>query len=480
PLLGEALAAAGDLPAAERVWGRVAAARPTEPEARFRLFGLALDRGDEARARALAAELARLEGPVAPLAAFAEAALHARRARQGDRGAIGPAREAVARAAAARPAWPLATLLEAELCELGGEKDRAAERYEAVVAAGRAPAAAVKRLVHLLAEQGRYADARGVLARLPDQAADAEFARADAQLAILGATGRDAAQARRQGLEAARRAVGPGATDYREYLWLGEMALLAGEPVEAAAAFRRACELSPAAPEPCVAIVLLLARSDVKAAEAELEVARARIPADLLPRVLAVGYEAVGKRAEAGEQYRAMAAARPDDPAALRDLSAFLARTGDLAGAEQTLRRTLALGGRLPAPAAAWVRRALAVVLVTRGGFDRLREAGSLVDHAAAPDATDDDRWTRAIVLAAQPARRREAIDILEKLTVPATASPDARFLLAKLYDQAGRWPMARAELAGLARAGSPNPDHLAYFAAGLVRRGELAEAEQW
>lgn len=478
--LATAYTSAGDAAGVERVLGRVSALRPDDPDVRVRLVGLAVQRGDEPRVRALIADLERIEGGGGPLAAFGEAALYHRRARGGDRAAIPVARTAAARAVAARPGWPAPVLLEADLHDLEGDAARAFEKYEPLVAAGRAPLPAVRRFVQLLADQGRYAEARAVLARLPEPVAEAgEFARADAQLALLGAGGlggRGGDRARKDALGAARKTLTP-ASDARDHLWFGEMALLAGEPAEAEQAYRKSRSLNPAAPEAWLALVAVLAKNAPDRAATELESARGKVAADRLPLLLAAGYELLGRRREAAEQYTAAVAARPSDPTLLRNRAGFLMRSGDLDGAEKTLRQFLGLGSALPAPAAAWGRRSLAVVLASQGGFDRFREANTLAEQAG---TTPEDQWAKALVLAVQPGRRREAIDLLEKGAVPASAPREARFLLARLHDRDGRWDVAQPELLSLVRGDDRDPTHVAYYASALLRHGQAAEADIW
>lgn len=475
--LAEMFLVAGDPAGAERAFGRAAALRPDDPAVRFRLLNLALQRGDEARARGLITEVARVEGPGGPLATLGEAAVHLRRARGGDRAAVAPARALAGRAAAARPGWPAAALMEAELFDLDGDKARAVEKYEPVVVAGRAPLAAVRRLVQLLADQGRYAEARAVLSRLPEPVVEAGgFARATAQLTLLGAAGPGGVRVRQEALDAARKTITP-ASDARDHLWLGEMALLAGEPKEAERAFRTARDLTDTAPEAWLALVAVVAKADPARAATELETARGKVTPDQLPLLLAAGYELLGRTKEAGEQYAAAAAARPDDVVVLRNRAGFLMRAGDAAESEKALRQLLGLGDRLPAPAAAWGRRSLAVVLATRGGFDRYKEANALVDQGG---ATAEDRWAKALVLAVQPGRRREAIDLLEHGEAPASAPRSALFLLARLHDRDGRWDVAQAELQNLVRGDDRDPAHVAYYAAALLRRGKVAEADAW
>ena len=483
--IGEARIVVGDLAGAATVWGKVAEARPRDADIRLRLFGLAMQLSETATARELKNSLAALEGSNGPLAAFAEANLQAVGARTGDKAALAAARTAVAKALSLRPAWTAPAILEAELLELAGEKAKAIERYQTLVDSGRATVDAARRLVQLLAAEGKFAEARAVVARLPEQAAEAgRFEKTAAQLSLLAAgdlQGREAINARKTGLAEARKAIKPGATDYREYHWLGEMALLAGEAAEAETAFRKALELKDNAPEVWISLVVMLSRQDPKKAEAELERARTKLSKEQAPMVLATCYEAIGKIREAAAEHQAIAAAKPGDATGLRNLAGFLLRAGDMAKAEPVLRQLLAPGSKATPEMMLWARRALAVLLSSQGGFDRNREASALIEeNLAMPQAGPEDRWTKALVLAGQPGRRREAIELLEKVTIPASAPPAARFALARLYDQDGRWEPARAEMLNLLQTQEKNPAYLGYFAGALIRHGQAAAAEPW
>lgn len=483
--IGEARINAGDLAGAATVWGRVAESRPNDADIRLRLFGLAMQRSEFATARELKNALAVLEGPNGPLASFAEASLLAVNARKGDRAALTAARSAVSKALTMRPSWTALVILEAELFEFAGEKTKAIERYQSLVDSGRASVDVARRLVQLLAAEGKFNEARSVIARLPEQAAEAaQFEKAAAQLSLLAAgdlQGKQAVDARKKGLDESRKAIKPDSKDYREFHWLGEMALLAGEVAEAERAFRKALELKTDAPEVWISLVVMLSRQDLKKAEAELELARSKLSKEHAPMVLATCYEAIGKPREAAAEHQAIAAARPGDALGLRNLAGFLVRTGDMAKAEPLLRQLLAPGSKATPEILHWARRALALVLSSQGGFDRNREASALIEeNLALPLAGAEDRLTKALVLAGQPGRRREAIELLEKVTIPASAPPAARFALARLYDQDGRWEPARAEMVNLLRVHDKNPAYLGYFAAALIRHGQPAAAEPW
>src|SRR5581483_8763231 len=132
---------------------------------------------------------------------------------------------------------------------------------------------------------------------------------------------------RRLALEQARQAVPADSKDHRDHLWLGQVAAAAGQRDQAEQSFRRACALNGAAPESWTALILFLARTDPKRAEAELPNARRQLPKDTAPLALAACYEALGKAEQAEAQYNTALAERPTDPAVLLLAGSYYART---------------------------------------------------------------------------------------------------------------------------------------------------------
>jgi tetratricopeptide (TPR) repeat protein len=202
--LTAAFAAAGDLPAAERLWQRLADRRANDVRVRFALFEVALQRGEEARqggrpeevrrqdaqARRWLEELKRLEGDGGPLTAYGSAAYQvaqARRQKVPGRKVHVPdeARKRLAEAAAVRPSWSRVPLLEAEMEELEDEPEKARERYRVATALEAARSLAARALARFLPGPNQDADAYELPAESPD-GAPAGGTAAYARLALLG------------------------------------------------------------------------------------------------------------------------------------------------------------------------------------------------------------------------------------------------------------------------------------------------------
>ncbi len=268
----------------------------------------------------------------------------------------------------------------------------------------------------------------------------------------------------------------------RDFLWLGQVAALAGEKQEAEKAFRRACELNDQAPENWALLVLYLVGTDRKAAEAELERARTKLPADKAALALAPCLEALGKTDKAEEQYLKLLNAQPEDPGRMQTTAAFYARTGQPAKAEPLLRQVLAPGTRASPAAVVVARRALALVLALQGGYPRLLEAQNLVkQNIKANGETPADRQIIALVLATHPAHRKEAIRQVEGLApAGATLPAEARYLLAQLHEADGNWSKAEAYLRELLEMDERNAQYLTRLVTGLLRDDQAKEAEKW
>ena len=471
----------GDSLSTERVCRQLADLRPNDTETRFRLFELAAKREDMPTCRNVIAELTRIEGNGGALSAYAEADLLLAKARKGDRTVIPAARRFLSVAMTSRPFWIPAKIVDAELYELDGQTAKALERYEALAESGQVPIETTRKIVQLLTKAGRYVDARTLLSKLPDQTiSKGGLKGTTVALSLLTSQGEapGAAENRRRGLDEARKTIGQNSTDPKEYLWLGEMALLAGEAGEAETAFRKARDLNVAAPEPWLALVVLYAKTDPKKATAELLAAKAKIPEAQLHAMMAAGYEVLGRMKEASDEYVAILAARPNDPYVLRAVAGFQLRTGEWAKAEASLRKFLTISKN--DETVVWARRSLAITLARLGGYSRFQEAETLLaENASRNESTSADRSVRAMILAFQPGFRREAIQLLEtETTNNAAMPPDLRYLLAQLYERDGRWQLAQAELSAILKTHERNPVYLAHYTRSLLSHGDANSVE--
>ncbi|MBY0522441.1 MAG: tetratricopeptide repeat protein [Gemmataceae bacterium] len=485
-LLGwaEACAQIGNPREALRICGLLAAQRPNDLMLRMRMFDLATQVGDEAALQPLIEEVRRIEGEAGALWRYGKACQLIRRALTGDKSGLEEAETLLAAAAVRRPRWAQVCLRRGEVRELSGDSDAALGHYQKAIELGDRAPDALRRVVQLLYERHRYAEADQTLQKLQEQAP---------QLGDLNRLGAEVALRQKdmdRALSLARKAVSVDSKDYRALLWLGQVLLVAGKPAEAEPVLQRAVTVADQVPETWVVLVHALVRIERKEqAEAALRAAEEKLP-NTPQKALALAscYEAVGRRPEAKKQYEAALAAQPQDAAVLRSAAMFYLRLGALDTAERHLRSLMGLQGKAP-DEAAWARRTLALGLAASGNYQRSQTALSLLGLADGADKpksplkeTVDNRRAQAVVLAVQKntRQRREAIARLEVLRERREATADDQFLLAQLYDGIGDWPKARDRMQMLLAENGDNAAYLAFFVQGLLRRDDADTAETW
>jgi tetratricopeptide (TPR) repeat protein len=188
-----------------------------------------------------------------------------------------------------------------------------------------------------------------------------------------------------------------------------------------------------------------------------------------------------GRKEQAREQYQKALAARPDDVNILRQVVGFYIRTGQPEDAEPLLRRLLDSQTKVSPEDIAWARRDLAMVLMVRNQYQRRQEALGLIEkNLQADGGTPDDRRLKAVLLAAQPGERREAIRSFEELSKRQPPTPEEGFVLAQLYMAEGDRQNARMKMLSILASRGDNPLYLATYANQLLDWGETGEATTW
>jgi tetratricopeptide (TPR) repeat protein len=201
---------------------------------------------------------------------------------------------------------------------------------------------------------------------------------------------------------------------------------------------------------------------------------------DQVPLALAQCHEMLARMGRAEELYREALARKPKDALALGRAARFYLRTDQPEKAEPLLRSLLDPALPLPDGERAWVRRQLALALAS-GGDRRVDEAlGLLESNRREGGETPDDRRIRALVLAARPGERQQALRTLEGLAGGPPPSAHEQFRLARLYEQEKDWTRARDQLLGALAQDGNNPVYLAHLIEGLLSRGKADEARAW
>ncbi len=465
--------AAGDFAEGERLCRQLAAQPAADLQRRVALLEVVLQGGLEDLAQRLVADIRRMEGEEGTWWRYGEAARLVLRARHGERAGLEAASALLDEAERRRPEWSRVPLVRAWLAELAGEPGRAVAHYRQAFDRGERQTGMVQRLVRLLAEGGRDAEADEVLRCVQQQSAlSGTLARLAAEVALR-------LRNEERAVEMARQAVSPASRDYRDQVWLGQVLGLAGRSDEAEAALRRAVQMAGALPEPWAALVAHLARAG-RSAEAEeaLKAMAKKLPADQAELALAVCHEALAHAGEADRHYQAALKQHPDDPLVLQRAASFCVRLDRPAQAVPLLRRLLDPAVAVPESNRRWARRQLALALAFDGDEGKYREAQQLL--AAEPAADLAAQRARAFVEAARPQTRADALRRLEASRKALPPTVDELFRLACLYEADGDLDRARQTMLDVLALDVHNPEYLARHAAGLLRHGKKDEARPW
>jgi tetratricopeptide (TPR) repeat protein len=483
--LAEAYFRVGATAEAERLWNQLAAEQPRNLGLRMWLFDRAVSSGKDTDLGQLVREIRQLEGEGGSFWRYAEANRLVRQALQEKTPATD--RERLLRAAQTgldetaklRPTWFAVPALRAQIDEHEQHRDKAVEDYREAVRLGDRRPAVVQRLVQLLLEQRRFAEADQAMRKLvaEDQAVLSAGLGKYATGTLLRSHNPEAA------LQLALRSIPPDSKNYLDHLWLGQTLWMLGKEADAKQAFLRARALAPDKPETWVALVHFLAGTNQKQeATALIDAARGKLPADQLPLALGHCYEALGQAEDAEKQYAAALSAHPHEATILAEVALFYLRLDQPQKTEPLLRQMLEPAAKASAVERGWARRTLAGVLA--GGRDQgqHQEALALIEQNLR-DGTDAevDKRAKAVVLAGRPRHRKEAIQLLEDLAWKGPLAPDEQFLLAQLYEADGHWHKAQVQMSTL--LGSPEgkrPAYLAYYVRRLLQRGEAPAAGPW
>jgi cellulose synthase operon protein C len=473
--LADACYRAGAVGEAGCLWAKIARQQPYDTQVRLALLELALEASDYAALPRQVEELRRIEGEGGVLWRYGEAARLALQAsmKEGNAKDLNAAAALLDEVRKQRPSWPLPVALAGVLSELRGDQDRALTSYVQAIGLGEHRPGVIRRTALLLYERRRYAEADDLIRRLPENAAS------PASLARVAA---DAAYRRgdkRRGLELAR-AVARNSTDFHDHIWLGQMLEAAGQVEEAEQAFRAAIKPGETSPVPWTALVMHLVtagRKDV--AETVLKEAAEKVAARDRPLMLARCHETLGNRTLAEQFYGEALRSDPDNVPIACNVAAFYLQIGERGKAIKALRQVLAK--QAPDQARGWARRNLAILLAVGGPGPDWDEAWALMEpRTHTGSRTPGDQRALAIILAAHPGRKFEAIAYCEWLLGHETATADDRFMLAQLYAARREPRKAREQMQSVLASDGDKPRYLAHHIRDLLRAGELDHAEQW
>lgn len=466
----------GNRDAAQRLLRQIADANPGDVEIRDNLFELARAAGDQPQMKAASDEIKSVAGADSPAWQFVEAKRLVWEI-QNDKAppeALDAARELARDARSQRPNWYVLSLLDGELDVLAGNNDAAIEHFQAAIEQGPPMPQVVRRLVELLARQQRFDEAREAMEKLA----------AAGGASLLDERARSRAQAGAGNLQDAIALAERAAEDSdnpSDHVWLGNLLTSVGRGDEAITAYQRAVDLAPTHRQAALTLLRQLIISD-RRAEAESLVRRMAIdmPQQDAAGLLGLCYEMLGQLPMAQHYFEMALAARPGDPAALRDLAAFFLLLKNHSRAEPLLNQLLAISPSDDDDNShiAWARRTKAKLLAASGRYAEYLAAIDLIE--ANTPAGGGMLAEDALLMASLALGRRDLAsldDVIERIDGARRGralTVAEQFALARLYERCGRWSECEEIMTPLIGAAGDNEQMIAAWCEMKLRHGDL------
>ena len=452
---------------------------------RLNLFELAVQTDDVALQDRILQELEALEGAGGPSKLIAEITRDIRKLKPGQSEQIEALKLKLNEVVRKRDTWAPAAILQGDLELLAGRGDMALGHYRRAIDLGEESFGVVRVVVRLLLERQGQREALELLNRIARRSVlpndlTKQF------ILLRSAYGENAEQT----LAWARSPQALESKVARDHLMRAVVLETNGARVEARKSIEKAMSLDDSIPETWVNLVRLLVLEEklTEAKSLTTEMQRKLQPkpndADSAAAViLAVGscWELIGETASAEERYKAALALQPVNAGIVAHVQRFHQRNGRSKEAEQLL-EDLSRAAAAPTEVRRWARRLTA--------FNKVSSTPSIVEWNAAMELIDrnlqeggnllEDQRARALILAVDPFRQVEAIDLLTESakTVPLTTGE--HFYLSRMYQQQGRFDKAEASLKDATRMGATAlPEHLAALARLQVQRGNTTAAAE-
>ena len=385
----------------------------------------------------------------------------------------------LAEAAVERPSWPRIPRLKGEINDRQGKLDLAVQSYLDAIRLGEQSPQVVSRTILLLFEKGRFVEADEVVRKLQEQKTpfSSELTRVASQVSLeLENFDRALSLANDWAIQSDQQ---------EDHVWLAQVHSSSGNFAKAEEEFRIAIAKDRSAPGPWVALVQMFGRLG-KTDEASKVIAEAKDSIREKDRDSALGqaYQAIEDVANATFHYKQAMEARSDDIDLMRRYADFCLSNGQEAIAEPILSKLTEMDSTSE-ETKSWARRALALLIGTRGSdemFDKAREllSTNLKQYGA---SIPDDRML-ALILSTRPDRSSiaESIKLLEKIAkVEPKFSLTDNFLLANLYQRSNDWSnYSRTMRSVLGNGGASDSRYVRSYAEALVNHGELQEGTLW
>jgi tetratricopeptide (TPR) repeat protein len=422
-------------------------------------FDLALERRQLGEARRLLDAMRNLEGPQGTIVPSAEALLRAETADAGTLEGLlkqvdsGPLRKQPARQA----------LVKAVLHERLHDNRAVIDDLQAALDGGYRSAPLTARLVQLLVDEGRLAEASAALAileRTGPLSSDLWHSAVDIAVAA-----HDVSRVREllvpKYLDETR--------DYRELIWLSRAFAGIDDSATATKCLNRAIDLAPHSPEPWTAAIRNLVRHNQRAAALGLaNQVQTKVPARYRSFITGRCAEALGEHKAAESAYKKALEERPKDALVRLAVADFFASSDQPKEAAVEYRAVIDAAAAPEVVARA--RRGLAALLART----ELREARKVLEPNLGRDDLADRRLMRYLD-AFDPTKRPEAI---RQYATSGKMSAEERFRLVQMCDLAGDVDGSNRNRERILDEQAETPEMLAYFVRELVAhdRADVAD----
>lgn len=374
---------------------------------------------------------------------------------------------------ALRPNWPRGFLVKGMLAEVRNDTAGAIAAYERALQLGGQRPELYRQLIPLLFIANRLADANRYLAMLGPGTV------VDLRTTFLSINANLRSGQEERAVAIARQTADSDPKNVMAKIWLGQTLLATRQVAEAEKALREAVASHPEDPRSWMGLfgLLMQEKKPVEGRAILEELGKhAALNAETRAFLQAQGHEMLGNHAEAKKLYLKARDLAPNDVTIQQTCGLYLMRQSP-DDAERSLRRVLDMS-----PSSGSARRALASILAARGGEKSWQEAWELLQNEADADSVSAaDERLRALLLVHRGSldNRRQALEVMERLVARLDEPmPGDRWLLARLYDDLGRFSDASRELLLLTGRHDCDAVHLAAFIDFLLRHERFSDVE--
>ncbi len=487
---------ADDLELAQQLCRKAADGDPTHLKLRIFLFEIAHQKKDDTAMAEAVKEIHEIEEE-GPFWHFHEALRLAVKAEKDkDMSLLDKSLSHLARAKVLRPNWERIPMLAGRIELRKGNKKAAIDNFRDAVELGSLDSQGIGALVTLLYERGQNDEAQRMIDLLEEQ---------DAQISTQAKRWQAQAMFNRgeeeKGLENLRK-IAKNSENFRDHLQLGlrlgrilgvfgRQAQLEKDDKRSKELFdnaekslHKAIELAPNETSVWLAMVEFLSRSGKESeALAVISEARKTVDKQRLPLTLARCFQSLGRGPEAEQQYLTAVSNSDGKDSAARLLTTFYLQNKKSKEADNILKQII--DGKQSASEfdIAWARRRMALLLYSRGGPDKRRDAIALIDENLKkdPSSTNDIRHkAKFLATSGNQKKLRESSKLIERLLSQTNPNPDDRLLMARVRLALGDWPGVTGQMRQLLSSKNVKPHWLFFYINSLLNRNEFSSAEAY